>query len=186
MSRHSNVWPGKPYETVPVRIRRISSPSNGGRKCLREKHQALAVKGKRHPNYGMKSNPGCSRQDLNTGCSCERLTSYHGKKEQVVFIRAVVVTPVQGTLPWRCWHELTVLSFWYEQLLSLLLPLTGQWFSTIVQVLLVLNADVVLCRWGGQQMSEHYSRGHGPQEPPAQLIRTTCHGQEIVHTYRWL
>ena len=28
------------------------------------------------------------------------------------------------------------------------------------QVLLVLNADVVLCRCGGQQMSEHYSRGH--------------------------
>ena len=134
MSRQSNVWPCKPwsYETVPIRIRTILSPSNGGRKCHREKHQALAVKGERHPNYGMKSNPGCSRQDLNTGCSGERLTSYHGKKEQAVFIRAVVVTPVQGTLPWRCWHELTVLSFWYEQLLSLLLPLTGQWCSTIV------------------------------------------------------
>ena len=108
------------------------------------------------------------------------------QKEQVIFVHAVVVTPVQGTLQWRCWHELTVLSFWYKQLLSLLLPLTGQWCSTIVQVLLVFNADVVLCRWGGQQMSEHYSQGHGPEEPPAQLIRTTCHGQEIVHAYRWL
>ena len=32
-------------ETVPIRIRPISSPSNGGRKHLRENYQALAVKG---------------------------------------------------------------------------------------------------------------------------------------------
>ena len=36
-----------PYETVPIRT--ILSPSEGGRKPQGENHQALAVKGERHP-----------------------------------------------------------------------------------------------------------------------------------------
>ena len=38
----------RPYETVPIRT--ISSLSEGGRKPQGENHQALAVKGKRHPH----------------------------------------------------------------------------------------------------------------------------------------
>ena len=36
----NNIWPSHlwPYETVPIRIRTISSPSEGGRKLQRENH----------------------------------------------------------------------------------------------------------------------------------------------------
>ena len=42
-----------------------------------EYHQALTVKGERHPICGTESNP-CSTQDLNSDCSGERQTCYHG------------------------------------------------------------------------------------------------------------
>ena len=56
-----------PYETVPYG--KILSPSEGGRKPQGENHQALAVKGERHPTCGL---------ELNPGCSSERRTCYHG------------------------------------------------------------------------------------------------------------
>ena len=66
-----NVWPGHPQsnETVLIRIRTILIPSNGGKKLPRENHQALTVKGKRHPTHGTESNPDCSSEDLNLGLS---------------------------------------------------------------------------------------------------------------------
>ena len=64
------------YETVPIRIRTISSPSEGGRKSQRENYQALAMKGERHSMFGTESNPGCS-QDLNWGGSSEVWMCYH-------------------------------------------------------------------------------------------------------------
>ena len=41
-----NVWAGQPktYETVLITIRTISSPSNGGRKPLRENHHGIGCK----------------------------------------------------------------------------------------------------------------------------------------------
>ena len=56
-----------PYETVPNGT--ISSPSEGGRKPQGENHQALAVKGERHPTCGLELNPGRSG---------ERRMCYHG------------------------------------------------------------------------------------------------------------
>ena len=40
-----------PLRQSPIRTRTILHPSKGGRKPLRENHQALAVKGERHPMY---------------------------------------------------------------------------------------------------------------------------------------
>ena len=42
----SNIWPGqaRPYETVPIRIRTISSPSNGERKSRRQCHYGCEMK----------------------------------------------------------------------------------------------------------------------------------------------
>ena len=56
-----------PYETVPNG--KISSPFEGERKPEGENHQALAVKGERHPTCGLELNPGHSG---------ERWTCYHG------------------------------------------------------------------------------------------------------------
>ena len=58
-----------PYEMVPNRT--ISSPSEGGRKPQGENHQALAVKGERHPTCGLDS-------ESNPGRSGERRMCYHG------------------------------------------------------------------------------------------------------------
>ena len=54
------------YETVPIGT--ILSPSECGRKPQGENHQALAVKGERHPTCDEESNPDCS------GGKC----GYHG------------------------------------------------------------------------------------------------------------
>ena len=53
-----------PYETVPIGT--ILSPSEGVRKPRGENHQALAVKGERHPTCGpeSESNPGHSSERL--------------------------------------------------------------------------------------------------------------------------
>ena len=59
-----------PYEMVPNGT--ISSPSEGGRKPRGENHQALAVKGERHPTCGLDS-------ESNLGRSGERRTCYHGE-----------------------------------------------------------------------------------------------------------
>ena len=45
--RTSSGQASRPYETVLIGT--ISSPSEGGRKPQGENHQALAVKGERHP-----------------------------------------------------------------------------------------------------------------------------------------
>ena len=74
---HIKVWPGQPYETVPIRIRTISNPSNSERKPLWENHQALAVKGEAHSTCSTELNPDCSGQDSNPGHSRERRTHYH-------------------------------------------------------------------------------------------------------------
>ena len=65
--RTSSGQASRPYETVPIGT--ISSPSEGGRKPRGENHQALAVKGERHPTCSQESNPDCSG---------ERQTCYHG------------------------------------------------------------------------------------------------------------
>ena len=56
--RTSSGQASRPYETVPIGT--ISSPSEGGRKPQGENHQALAVKGERHPTRGLELNPGHS------------------------------------------------------------------------------------------------------------------------------
>ena len=56
-----------PYEMVPYGT--ILSPSEGGRKPRAENHQALAVKGERHPTCSLELNPGRNG---------ERRTCYHG------------------------------------------------------------------------------------------------------------
>ena len=56
--RTSSGQASQPYETVPIGT--ILSPSEGGRKPRGENHQALAVKGERHPTCGLELNPGCS------------------------------------------------------------------------------------------------------------------------------
>ena len=56
----------QPYETVPIGI--ILSPSDGGRKHQGENHQALAVKGERHPTCSL---------ELNAGHSGEKQLWYH-------------------------------------------------------------------------------------------------------------
>ena len=50
------------------------------KQALRENHQALAVKGEKHPMCGIESNPGCSSKDSNPGHSSERRTCYLGDK----------------------------------------------------------------------------------------------------------
>ena len=65
--RTSSGRASRPYEMVPIGT--ILSPSEGGRKPQGENHQALAVKGERHPTCGLELNPGRSN---------ERRTCYHG------------------------------------------------------------------------------------------------------------
>ena len=52
--RTSSGQASRPYEMVPIGT--ISSPSEGGRKPRGGNHQALAVKGERHPTCGLELN----------------------------------------------------------------------------------------------------------------------------------
>ena len=54
---HTTMSRPRPYEIVPISIRTILSPPNGGRRP-KGNHQALAVKGERHPMCAMESNHG--------------------------------------------------------------------------------------------------------------------------------
>ena len=58
-SRTSSSQASRPYETVPIGT--ISSPSEGGRKPQGENHQALAVKGERHPTCGQSRTQAAAR-----------------------------------------------------------------------------------------------------------------------------
>ena len=88
----NNVWPGhlRPYETVPIRIKTISSASEGGRKPQGENHQTLAVKGERHPTCGTESNPGSSSsQDSNPGLNGERRTCLNGTTKPLIQLNKI-------------------------------------------------------------------------------------------------
>ena len=95
--RFYKFWPGQaslPYETVQIRI--ICSPSEDGRKPKGEKHQALAVKGEKHPT--------CSTEFLkwNPGHTCERRTCYHGatkplERNHVVFFFFFIIMDAAQT-----------------------------------------------------------------------------------------
>ena len=62
----------KPNETVAIGFGTISNPSEGGRKPWGENHQALAVKGERHPTCGPESESNLgSSQEWNPGSSQE-------------------------------------------------------------------------------------------------------------------
>ena len=91
----------QPYETVPSGT--ISSLSEGGRKPQGENHQALAVKGERHPTCGLESNPGRSG---------ERQTCYHGAKPHQLS-RLTKLGMLSCLLFW--WHAIKRSAFnnWY-------------------------------------------------------------------------
>ena len=114
-----------PYETVSIRT--ISSPAQGGRKPQEENHQALVVKGERHPTCGLESvsNPGSSR-DSNLGRNSERWACYHGVTKPLWSFASLSLA--NG---FHCLTYITVLgesSFWFR-------------FRSIIQFLPLWSTD---------------------------------------------
>ena len=78
--RTSSGQASRPYEMVPVGT--ISRSSEGGRKPRGKNHQALAVKGERHPTCSQESNPDFSG---------EKQTCYHGTTKPLRDITIIIV-----------------------------------------------------------------------------------------------
>ena len=100
--RTSSGQASQPYETVLIGT--ISSPSEGGRKPKGENHQALAVKGERHPTCGpvSESNPGVAVRGEQPRIPSRQTSHLVNAIEEILFRQIITYSVYIFLRQWMC------------------------------------------------------------------------------------